>query len=109
MKLEYHIVDVFTRNPLEGNALAVFLNGQGLSDSMMQKIAKELNLSETTFVLPSSLQGCDCRVRIFTPTYELGFAGHPTLGTAYVVHRESPAHRATSRLVLEENAGAGSG
>src|SRR5579864_3177914 len=61
MKLEYHIVDVFTRNPLEGNALAVFLNGQGLSDSMMQKIAKELNLSETTFVLPSSLQGCDCR------------------------------------------------
>src|SRR5215471_15087644 len=81
-------VDVFTAKPLEGNALAVFTNARGLSDPEMQAIAKEMNLSETTFILPDDpdAEARDgVRVRIFTVQEELNFAGHPTLGTAAVL------------------------
>jgi trans-2,3-dihydro-3-hydroxyanthranilate isomerase len=78
----YTVVDVFTDTPLQGNPLAVFLDGSGLSDEVMQRTARELNLSETVFLLP------DERVRIFTPTTELPFAGHPVLGAAFVLGKE---------------------
>lgn len=79
--LRYFQVDVFAARPLEGNPLAVFPEAAGLSDAQMQAIARELNLSETTFVTPP-LGGGDARVRIFTPAVELPFAGHPSVGTA---------------------------
>jgi PhzF family phenazine biosynthesis protein len=84
MTLRYRIVNVFTRgtSPLTGNPLCVFESGEGLDDATMQALARQLNLSETTFLLPSTR--ASARVRIFTPAYEMPFAGHPTLGTAYV-------------------------
>ena len=80
----YVVADVFTSTPLEGNALAVFTDGRGLTDEAMQSLARETNLSETVFVLPAE-QGGTARIRIFTPRAELPFAGHPTLGTAFVL------------------------
>jgi trans-2,3-dihydro-3-hydroxyanthranilate isomerase len=77
----YRVVDVFTEQLLEGNPLAVFPYASGIDELTMQKIARELNLSETTFVLPPSNKECAARVRIFTPTKEMVFAGHPTIGT----------------------------
>jgi trans-2,3-dihydro-3-hydroxyanthranilate isomerase len=93
--------DVFTSTPLEGNSLAVFCDARGLSDAEMQSIAKEMNLSETTFVSPrdaatESERGV--RVRIFTVQEELPFAGHPTLGTAFALRGESGAPRVTLDL-----------
>ncbi len=85
-------IDVFSATPLEGNALAVVLDGRGLSDNQMQALAKETNLSETTFVLPrdpSVERERGVRVRIFTVAEELPFAGHPTLGTAFVLRGAS--------------------
>jgi PhzF family phenazine biosynthesis protein len=81
----FRIVNVFTidGDPFSGNPLCVFEDGRGLSDAQMQALARQMNLSETTFVLPSAT--ADARVRIFTPSYEMPFAGHPTLGTASVV------------------------
>jgi trans-2,3-dihydro-3-hydroxyanthranilate isomerase len=87
-RLHYHLVDVFTDRAFGGNPLAVFPDGTGIPDSLMQSIAKELNLSETTFVLPPDDKKHDCRVRIFTPGSELPMAGHPTVGTAFVLARE---------------------
>ena len=86
-------VDVFTSRPLEGNALAVFTDARGLSDVEMQAIARETNLSETTFVLPepAAPPGRPVRVRIFTVGEEVPFAGHPTLGTAFVLREASRA------------------
>lgn len=81
-QLAYLWLDVFTDRPLTGNALCVVLDGTGLSTADMQAIAKETNLSETTFVLPPTAPGATYRNRIFTPGGELPFAGHPTLGTA---------------------------
>jgi trans-2,3-dihydro-3-hydroxyanthranilate isomerase len=80
----YVVADVFTDRPLEGNPVAVFTAGQDVPSDQMQAIARELNLSETVFVLPPEADG-DARVRIFTPAMELPFAGHPILGTAYVL------------------------
>jgi trans-2,3-dihydro-3-hydroxyanthranilate isomerase len=80
----YVIADVFTEVPLQGNQVAVFEDAQGLSAELMQRAARELNLSETVFVLPAS-DGADADVRIFTPALELPFAGHPVLGTAFVL------------------------
>ncbi len=77
-------VDVFTQTPLTGNPLAVLPDARGISDDEMLAIAREMNLSETTFVLPAEAPGTDYRLRIFTPTGELPFAGHPTVGTAHV-------------------------
>ena len=79
----FRIVNVFAEEPLSGNPLAIFEDGRGLSDATMQALALQFNLSETTFVLPS--ESANARVRIFTPTFEMPFAGHPTLGTAHVV------------------------
>ena len=76
-------VDVFSTAPYLGNALAVVLDSAGLTDREMQRFARWMNLSETTFVLPPSSAGADYRVRIFTPSVELPFAGHPTLGTCH--------------------------
>jgi trans-2,3-dihydro-3-hydroxyanthranilate isomerase len=87
-KLRYQLVDVFTSERFGGNQLAVFTNGRGLDAAMMQRIAKELNLSETTFVLPPDDPANDYRVRIFTPAIELPMAGHPSIGTAFVLARE---------------------
>jgi trans-2,3-dihydro-3-hydroxyanthranilate isomerase len=82
----YAILDVFTQVPLEGNPLAVFPDAGDLSAELMQRVARELNLSETVFVLPpEDASAADAGVRIFTPTTELPFAGHPVLGTAFVV------------------------
>jgi len=80
----FRIVNVFTRGgPLTGNPLAVFEDAAGLDEATMQALARQFNLSETTFILPSDR--ATARVRIFTPSYEMPFAGHPTLGTAHVV------------------------
>ena len=84
MMREYVIADVFTDVALEGNPVAVFTDGTGLSAETMQRTARELNLSETVFVLGPE-DGADARVRIFTPATELPFAGHPVLGTAFVL------------------------
>jgi trans-2,3-dihydro-3-hydroxyanthranilate isomerase len=82
----YVIADVFTDVPLQGNQLAVFTDGAGLSGELMQRTARELNLSETVFVLaPEDAERADAQVRIFTPGTELPFAGHPVLGSAFVV------------------------
>jgi trans-2,3-dihydro-3-hydroxyanthranilate isomerase len=87
-KLRYQLVDVFTGERFGGNPLAVFTNGRGLETAIMQRIAKELNLSETVFVLPPDDPANDYKMRIFTPAIELPMAGHPTIGTAFVLARE---------------------
>jgi trans-2,3-dihydro-3-hydroxyanthranilate isomerase len=83
--LSYRIVNVFAEAPLAGNPLCVFEDGRGLDDSTMQALALQFNLSETTFILPAASPGATAGVRIFTPTFEMPFAGHPTLGSAHVV------------------------
>jgi trans-2,3-dihydro-3-hydroxyanthranilate isomerase len=88
-KLNYSVVDVFTTRPLEGNPLAVFTNPGDLSAETMQRLAQELNLSETAFILPPRAGGT-ARLRIFTPRRELPFAGHPIVGSAYVIARAAP-------------------
>ncbi len=96
--------DVFSSKPLEGNSLAVFSDARGLSDSEMQAIAKEMNLSETTFILPRDPEverERGVRVRIFTVEEELPFAGHPTLGTAFALRGRAGERE----IVLELNVG----
>jgi trans-2,3-dihydro-3-hydroxyanthranilate isomerase len=104
LRLSFSQVDVFTLHPFEGNSLAVFADGRGLSDEQMQAIAREMNLSETTFILPrdpSTEKERGVRVRIFTVQEELPFAGHPTLGTAFQLRGSSGARE----VVLELNVG----
>ena len=101
----YRVVDVFSEAPLKGNPLAVFPDASGMSETTMQHIARELNLSETTFVLRPSRARCAARVRIFTPGCELPFAGHPTLGTAFVLLKEGMIAEGTTSFRLEETAG----
>jgi trans-2,3-dihydro-3-hydroxyanthranilate isomerase len=96
----FRIVNVFAEERLAGNPLAVVENAKGLSDAEMQALALQFNLSETTFILPSNV--ADARVRIFTPTFEMPFAGHPTLGSAHVVRKLTGAGDA---LALELLAG----
>ena len=84
-RYRYVIADVFTDTPLTGNQLAVFTDGRDFDEGQMQDIAREMNLSETVFVLPPSTDEADVRIRIFTPATELPFAGHPTLGSAFVL------------------------
>jgi trans-2,3-dihydro-3-hydroxyanthranilate isomerase len=98
-------VDVFTERPLAGNPLAVVLNADGLSTSTMQAVARETNLSETTFVLPPKNPGHAARVRIFTPNAELPFAGHPTIGTAWVLLDEGRVGDQADGFTLEEGVG----
>jgi trans-2,3-dihydro-3-hydroxyanthranilate isomerase len=83
-RLRYVIADVFTDTPLAGNQLAVFTDAREIPEEMLQRLAREMNLSETTFVYPPAADG-HVRMRIFTPATELPFAGHPTLGTAFVL------------------------
>ncbi len=100
-------VDVFTDRALTGNSLAVFLDGRGLGTEHMQALAREMNLSETTFILPGDAaaeKDRGIRVRIFTVQEELPFAGHPTLGTAFVL-RTQGASNARSEVRLELNVG----
>lgn len=106
-ELHYHLVDVFTDQPFGGNQLAVFTDGRGVSDTLMQAIARELRLSEVTFVLPPQDAANDCRVRIFTPARELPMAGHPTIGTAYVLAREgrTAVRDGEAGFVFEEGVG----
>lgn len=87
----YLILDVFTERALEGNPLAVFTEGEEIPSRLMQAAARELNLSETVFLLPGD-EGADAQVRIFTPAAELPFAGHPVLGAAFVVAQDLGLH-----------------
>src|ERR1700744_3324236 len=105
MKYTFHIVDVFSAKPFGGNQLAVLPDATGISTEGMQKIAREFNFGETTFVLPKNARDT-CRVRIFTPRRELDFAGRPTVGTAcaLVMKRTEPPSSPV-RLILEENVG----
>jgi trans-2,3-dihydro-3-hydroxyanthranilate isomerase len=105
MTYDYHLVDVFTQRALEGNALAVFTDATGMTDETMQAIAREMNLSETSFILPEASAPSHTRVRIFTPTYEMTFAGHPTIGTAYVMRRQGLVEPHVRTLTLAENVG----
>ncbi|HEV2987023.1 MAG TPA: PhzF family phenazine biosynthesis protein, partial [Candidatus Angelobacter sp.] len=103
-KLPFVQLDVFTSTPLEGNQLAVFPDGRGLTDADMQALAREMNLSETTFIIPrdpATEREKGVRVRIFTVTEELPFAGHPTLGTAMVLRGDNGA----DRIILDLNIG----
>lgn len=106
-RLHYHLVDVFTDRTFGGNPLAVITNGRGVSAETMQAVAKEFNLSETTFVLPPDDPRHDWRVRIFTPAHELPMAGHPTVGTTFVLAREHMIARGEreTHIVLEEGVG----
>lgn len=101
----YQVVDVFTERPLEGNPLAVFADGTAIDDLTMQGIARELNLSETVFILPPMQSGCVARVRIFTPRQELAFAGHPTIGTSFVLLQNGILPNGGVRFLLEEKIG----
>ncbi|MBL8520865.1 MAG: PhzF family phenazine biosynthesis protein [Betaproteobacteria bacterium] len=96
----YRLVNVFAESVFGGNPLCVFENGEGLSVAEMQALALQFNLSETTFILPSG--AATARVRIFTPTFEMAFAGHPTLGSAHVVR---DLRSAGDTLRLEMKAG----
>jgi trans-2,3-dihydro-3-hydroxyanthranilate isomerase len=106
-KLRYHLVDVFTEKIFGGNQLAVFTNGRGIEPALMQSIAKELNLSETTFVLPPADAENDYRVRIFTPGAELPMAGHPTVGTSFILAREHMIELKTDETTIRLEEGVG--
>jgi trans-2,3-dihydro-3-hydroxyanthranilate isomerase len=97
----YVICDVFTDAPLTGNQLAVFTDARDLDEPTMQALAREMNFSETVFVLPATSENADVRIRIFTPSRELPFAGHPTLGSAFVLGGP------LSKVVIRLETGAG--
>jgi trans-2,3-dihydro-3-hydroxyanthranilate isomerase len=108
MRLQFQTVDVFTSNRFAGNPLAVILNAEGLSTRQMQAIAAEFNLAETTFVRPPKDVGHTAEVRIFTPRSEMPFAGHPNVGTAFVLARAGSCYGQPingERVVFEEQAG----
>ena len=108
LELTYRLCDVFTSTAFEGNQLAVFEDAGELTDAEMQALAREMNLSETTFILPREEaveRERGVRVRIFTTQEELPFAGHPTLGTAAILHSFFPRYAGTQEIVLELNAG----
>jgi trans-2,3-dihydro-3-hydroxyanthranilate isomerase len=100
-----HIVDVFTDRALSGNQLAVVLDAGGISPDVMQRVAREMNFSETTFVMPPGQPGHAAKVRIFTPGTELPFAGHPTVGTAWVLATQGLVPEGAMEFTLEEGVG----
>ena len=102
----YQVVDVFTQAPLEGNPLAVFPDAADLDAPTMQRIARELSLSETVFIVPSQRSDCVARLRIFTPRKEMDFAGHPTIGTAFLLMQLGHVRAGTDSFSVEENVGA---
>ena len=105
LTLGYHLVNVFTRDgaPLSGNPLCVFEDGGALDEGRMQALARQFNLSETTFLLPPTTPAATHRLRIFTPDFEMPFAGHPTLGSAHVARRlvEATNGRSPQSLTLQ--------
>ena len=103
MRYAFQILDVFTDRPFGGNQLAVLPDAAGIGDGQMQEVAAEFGFSETTFVLPPTRPGHDCRVRIFTPRSEMPFAGHPTIGTAVALAALGRAP--DGRVVMEQIAG----
>jgi trans-2,3-dihydro-3-hydroxyanthranilate isomerase len=108
MQRQYAILDVFTDRPLSGNPLAVVLDAEGLDDAQMQAIAAEFNLSETVFVRPAEEAHHSAQIRIFTPSKELPFAGHPTVGTAVLLALRALTDRTgleEAVIVLEEKVG----
>jgi trans-2,3-dihydro-3-hydroxyanthranilate isomerase len=108
MRVNFVTVDVFTTTRFAGNPLGVVLNAEGLSPEQMQIIAAEFNLAETTFVLPPKAPAHTAEVRIFTPRFEMPFAGHPNVGTAFALAREGKTYgRPVSgdRVIFEEKAG----
>jgi trans-2,3-dihydro-3-hydroxyanthranilate isomerase len=102
---KYLVYDVFTEKVLAGNPLGVVLDCEGLDTAAMQAIAREFNLSESVFILPSENPRHRARVRIFTPDYEMPFAGHPTVGAAIALAEEAGDHGTAGMFVLEENIG----
>ena len=105
METPFYQVDVFSDELFGGNPLAVFLRGEDFKEAQFQQVAKEMNLSETTFVLPSSDPDADFDVRIFTPEKEIPFAGHPTLGTAFVLRHAGLVPSTQNNLRLNFKAG----
>src|ERR1700730_15372066 len=107
MQIDFVTVDVFTDRQFGGNPLAVVPNGQNLTASQMQSIATEFNLAETTFVLPPKQSSHTAEVRIFTPRAELPFAGHPNIGTAFVLANRGSGYgfKVGDKMVFEEKAG----
>ncbi|WP_042348547.1 PhzF family phenazine biosynthesis protein [Bacillus massiliigorillae] len=103
-KIKYSIVDVFSKGKYTGNQLAVFKNAENISENEMQQIAKEINFPESTFILSNIKKENGYDVRIFTPNEEIPFAGHPTLGTAYVIQNEM-LERPCEKLLLNYKAG----
>ncbi len=101
----FHIVDVFAEERLAGNQLAVFENGHLYSEEEMRRLTREMNFSESTFIFPSESAGGLHRVRIFTPQGELPFAGHPTLGTAFIIATRLSGPVPPERVVLDLKAG----
>ncbi len=109
MQLTYHTLDVFSETPLGGNPLAVVLGAEVLTAAQMQAVAREFNLSETVFVLPPENPAHSAQIRIFTPTKELQFAGHPTLGTAALlaeINNSGNGEEHDALIILEEGIGA---
>jgi trans-2,3-dihydro-3-hydroxyanthranilate isomerase len=98
--LEYLQLDVFTERPFEGNQLAVFLDARGVEPSLMQAIAREMNFSESTFLLPAERPDTDIRMRIFTPGAELPMAGHPTIGSTFALAHQGVIAPARERFVF---------
>jgi len=104
LNLPFHIVDVFAEEKYAGNQLAVFRDDEGLPGELMQRIAKEMNFQESTFITGVDLDSLVFKVRIFTKERELPFAGHPTLGTAYVIQK-AIVGRQVERVILDLKAG----
>jgi len=103
-ELHYQLVDVFTQQRFGGNQLAVFADAEGIDPALMQTLARELNLSETVFVLPPDDPAHDFRLRIFTPAYELPLAGHPTVGAAFVLQHLGKI-ASNSSIIFEKGVG----
>ena len=100
MALSFLHYDVFTHEPLTGNQLAVFLDARGLTADRMQALAREMNFSESTFILPPEAAGTDVRIRIFTPAAEMPMAGHPTIGSAFALAHTGVICPVASRVVF---------
>jgi trans-2,3-dihydro-3-hydroxyanthranilate isomerase len=105
MPLSYLHYDVFTSDPLVGNQLAVFTDARSLDAPGMQRLAREMNFSESTFILPSEQPGTDIRMRIFTPVNEMPMAGHPTIGSTFALAHSGVIRPGTDRFVFGLNVG----
>jgi trans-2,3-dihydro-3-hydroxyanthranilate isomerase len=105
VSLRYLHYDVFTRDALAGNQLAVFLDGRGLVAATMQAVAREMNFSESSFILPPEREGTDRRMRIFTPAVEMPMAGHPTIGSTFALAHAGVIQPGSSQFVFGLNVG----